>query len=79
MIDPAPARVPDGPLALVAILLLMHFDYITHESAWLWLGVFVAVPTATSSSTASTTGGRAPSRSTYGWPPRWRPSPPSST
>ena len=62
-----------GPLALVAILLLMRFDYITHESAWLWLAVFIAVPTATSSSTASTTSDRTPSRSTSGWPPRWRP------
>ncbi len=44
MIDPGLLGYLMGPLALVAILLLMHFDYITHESAWLWLGVFIAVP-----------------------------------
>ncbi len=33
-----------GPLALVVILLLMHFGLIARESAWLWLAVFVAIP-----------------------------------
>ena len=45
MIDPALLGYLMGPLALVAILLLMHFGYITHESAWVWLAVFIAVPT----------------------------------
>ncbi len=45
MLDPALLGYLMGPLALLAILLLMHFDYVTHESAWLWLAVFVAVPT----------------------------------
>jgi diguanylate cyclase (GGDEF)-like protein/PAS domain S-box-containing protein len=33
-----------GPFALVAILVLMHFGAIVHESAWIWLGVFIVVP-----------------------------------
>ena len=44
MIDPALLGYLMGPLAFGAILLLMHFSFITHESAWLWLGVFLAVP-----------------------------------
>ncbi len=45
MIDPALLGYLMGPLAFGAILLLMRFGYITHESAWLWLIVFLAVPT----------------------------------
>jgi len=33
-----------GPLALVTLLLLMHFGAIAHEPVWLWIGVFVAIP-----------------------------------
>ena len=33
-----------GPVALVAVLVLMHFGAIVREPAWLWVGVFVAVP-----------------------------------
>ncbi|HEY5109600.1 MAG TPA: EAL domain-containing protein [Acidimicrobiales bacterium] len=35
-----------GPAAFVAILILMHLGYIARESAWVWLGVFVAIPLA---------------------------------
>jgi len=44
MIDPALLGYLMGPLAFCAILVLMHVGYITRESAWIWLGVFVAVP-----------------------------------
>ena len=33
-----------GPVALVAVLLLMHFGAIVREPSWLWVGVFIAVP-----------------------------------
>ena len=33
-----------GPLALVVILLLMHFGDVARESAWLWVAVFIVVP-----------------------------------
>ena len=33
-----------GPVALVAVLLLMHFGAIVREPVWVWVGVFVAVP-----------------------------------
>ena len=33
-----------GPPACVFILILMRFDLVAHESAWLWLGVFIAIP-----------------------------------
>ncbi len=33
-----------GPVALVALLLLMRFGLIVHKSAWLWVAVFIAVP-----------------------------------
>ena len=45
MIDPGLLGYLMGPLAFGAILLLMRFGYITHESAWLWFAVFLAVPT----------------------------------
>ena len=35
-----------GPAAFLAILVLMHFGYIEHVSAWTWLAIFVAVPLA---------------------------------
>jgi len=34
-----------GPAALATILVLSHFDFIAQESAWLWFGLFVAIPT----------------------------------
>jgi len=33
-----------GPIAFLAILALMHFNFIVHGSAWIWLGIFIAVP-----------------------------------
>jgi len=33
-----------GPLALVGVLLVMHFGGVARESAWLWVGVFVILP-----------------------------------
>ncbi len=33
-----------GPVALVVVLLLMHFGAIVREPAWIWVGVFVAIP-----------------------------------
>jgi diguanylate cyclase (GGDEF)-like protein/PAS domain S-box-containing protein len=33
-----------GPIALVAVLFLMHFGAIVREPVWVWVGVFVAVP-----------------------------------
>ena len=33
-----------GPVALVVVLLLMHFGAIVREPTWIWVGVFVAVP-----------------------------------
>jgi diguanylate cyclase (GGDEF)-like protein/PAS domain S-box-containing protein len=33
-----------APLALVGVLLLMHFGGVARESAWLWVGVFVTLP-----------------------------------
>ncbi len=35
-----------GPFALVAIIVLMHFGAVVREPAWLWVAVFVAVPTS---------------------------------
>ncbi len=40
-----------GPVALVAVLFLMHFGDIARESAWLWLGVFIAIPLASVATT----------------------------
>ena len=34
-----------GPLAFVLILLLMHFGLVVRQPAWLWIAVFVLVPT----------------------------------
>ncbi len=33
-----------GPIAFLAILALMRFNFIVHSSAWIWLGIFIAVP-----------------------------------
>src|ERR1700730_4867972 len=33
-----------GPVAFVALLLLMRFHLIVHESVWLWVAVCIAVP-----------------------------------
>ena len=35
-----------GPIALVALLVLMRFNFVVKESPWLWIGVFIAVPLA---------------------------------
>jgi diguanylate cyclase (GGDEF)-like protein/PAS domain S-box-containing protein len=35
-----------GPVALVAILALMKFHVVAHESVWLWVAVFSATPIA---------------------------------
>ena len=35
-----------GPAALLVILLLMRFDLVVRESAWLWLAVFICIPVA---------------------------------
>ncbi len=43
-LDPTTLGYLIGPAAFVAILGLMHFDFIVHVSAWTWLGIFVAVP-----------------------------------
>ena len=34
-----------GPLALVVILVLMHFRVVVREPTWLWIAVFALVPT----------------------------------
>ncbi|HEY4929434.1 MAG TPA: EAL domain-containing protein [Acidimicrobiales bacterium] len=34
-----------GPLALLALLVLMHFGYVVRISPWVWCIVFVAIPT----------------------------------
>ncbi len=33
-----------GPIALVAILLLMRFDDVAQEPVWVWIAVFIATP-----------------------------------
>ena len=43
-LDPTTLGYLIGPIAFVAILLLMHFGFIVRVSAWVWLGIFVAVP-----------------------------------
>ena len=45
-IDPALLGYLMGPLAFLVILVLMHFDYVVHESAWVWLVVFLIIPTS---------------------------------
>ena len=34
-----------GPIALMVVLLLMHFGDVARQSTWLWIAVFIAVPT----------------------------------
>jgi diguanylate cyclase (GGDEF)-like protein/PAS domain S-box-containing protein len=43
-LDPTTLGYLIGPAAFVAILVLMHFDFIVHVSAWVWLAIFIAVP-----------------------------------
>jgi len=43
-LDPTTLGYLIGPIAFVAVLLLMHFGYVVQVSAWVWLGIFVAVP-----------------------------------
>jgi diguanylate cyclase (GGDEF)-like protein/PAS domain S-box-containing protein len=43
--DPAVIGYLMGPLAFVAILMLMHFGYVVQVSPWVWLGIFIAIPT----------------------------------
>src|SRR5450631_2144230 len=45
-IDPAVLGYLMGPLAFLVILVLMHFDYVVHESAWVWLAIFLIIPTS---------------------------------
>ena len=45
-LDPTTLGYLIGPAAFVAILVLMHLDFVVPESAWVWLGIFVAVPVA---------------------------------
>lgn len=35
-----------GPVALLVVLLLVHIGAVARESAWVWVGVFAAVPAA---------------------------------
>ena len=44
-VDPAKLAYLMGPLAFFALLLLMHFHYVEEVSPWVWLVVFVAIPT----------------------------------
>jgi diguanylate cyclase (GGDEF)-like protein/PAS domain S-box-containing protein len=43
--DPAVIAYLMGPLALLALLVLMHFGYVVRLSPWVWCIVFVAIPT----------------------------------
>ncbi len=43
--DPAVIAYLMGPLALLALLVLMHFGYVVRISPWVWCIVFVAIPT----------------------------------
>ena len=52
-----------GPVAFLAILGLMHFDFIVHVSAWIWLGIFIAVPV--SNLIVDRISARRPSQATY--------------
>jgi diguanylate cyclase (GGDEF)-like protein/PAS domain S-box-containing protein len=45
-IGPAYLAYLIAPLALVVVLVMMHFGDIVRESAWLWVAVFIAVPTS---------------------------------
>ena len=45
-VNPAHVAYLMGPAAFVVILLLMRFNLVVHESAWLWLAVFIAIPAA---------------------------------
>jgi diguanylate cyclase (GGDEF)-like protein/PAS domain S-box-containing protein len=43
-LNPALLAYGMGPVALAAILLLMHFNEIARESVWLWIAIFIAIP-----------------------------------
>jgi diguanylate cyclase (GGDEF)-like protein/PAS domain S-box-containing protein len=43
-LDPKLLAYLMGPAALVIILPLMDFGVIARESAWVWLGIFIAIP-----------------------------------
>lgn len=43
-LNPAYLAYLIGPVALVVVLLLMHFGYVAREPVWLWVVVFAAVP-----------------------------------
>ncbi len=60
-----------GPAAFVVILLLMKFDLVVRESAWLWLAVFITVPAVSFvSRRAVQRAALRHSGSTLGWPCR---------
>jgi len=44
-VDPAKLAYLMGPLAFFVLLVLMHFNYVEQVSPWVWLVVFVAIPT----------------------------------
>ena len=44
-VDPAKLAYLMGPLAFFVLLVLMHFNYVEQVSPWVWLAVFVAIPT----------------------------------
>jgi len=44
-LDPTVIGYLMGPLAFVAILMLMHFGYVVRVSPWVWLIIFIAIPT----------------------------------
>jgi len=62
-VDPTTLGYLIGPAAFVAILALMHFNFIVHVSAWAWLAIFVAVPVC--NLTVDLAYARQPSRTTF--------------
>jgi diguanylate cyclase (GGDEF)-like protein/PAS domain S-box-containing protein len=46
LLDPTVLGYLIGPIAFVAVLLLMHLGYVVRVSAWVWLGIFLAAPLA---------------------------------
>jgi diguanylate cyclase (GGDEF)-like protein/PAS domain S-box-containing protein len=45
-LDPTLLGYVIGPIAFVAILALMHFDFVVKVSAWAWFAIFIAIPLA---------------------------------
>jgi diguanylate cyclase (GGDEF)-like protein/PAS domain S-box-containing protein len=43
-LDPTSLGYLIGPIAFVAVLVLMRFHFVVHESVWIWLGIFIAIP-----------------------------------